>query len=300
MGSRFCSEAESRYSPVEGKALGVAWGRHREQLPKETGREGMSILVQGFPYTGNEQPHCQRSVAGAGGSPGAPRGGLCERGGPSARRVGEPGSVASECLVLAGARPELMRPKEIRECEELQEECLETRAIALIMLQAELNGVRLLTLGGVNEAAARDEEVSGVAKAIETGVWPQELWAYRQAELSLCVVDGVVLYGDRLVIPRSLHPEVLATLHLGHQGVSSMLECAGQSVWWPGLNEEVALVRERCLECSRNAPSQQKEPPARIPDVEYPFQMVCADVAQPPPEVRRSQRQVSWPAKYSA
>merc|ERR1712082_281104 len=25
-GSRFCSEAESRYSPVEGEALGVAWG----------------------------------------------------------------------------------------------------------------------------------------------------------------------------------------------------------------------------------------------------------------------------------
>jgi hypothetical protein len=41
--------------------------------------------------------------------------------------------------------------------------------------------------------------------------------------------------------------------------------------------KEVAMVRGLCLECNRNTPSQQKEPPARIPEVEYPFQMICGD-----------------------
>ena len=104
--------------------------------------------------------------------------------------------------------PQIQLPKS--QYEEIQEECWETRDVALVTLQAEVNGVKLLTLGGVQEEATRDEEMSGVARAIETGVWPQELGAYRRAKLSLCVVDSVVMYGDRLVIPRSLYGRVLA------------------------------------------------------------------------------------------
>ena len=79
------------------------------------------------------------------------------------------------------------------------------------------------------------------------------------------------------MVPAGLRQEVLATLHAGHQGVSSMMARASHSVWWPGLSGDIAKLRERCLECERNTPSQQAEPPADLPDVEYPFQWICGD-----------------------
>ena len=52
---------------------------------------------------------------------------------------------------------------------------------------------------------------------------------------------------------------------------------ADAAVWWPGLREELAKVRERCLECQTKSPSQLKEPPVDPPNPQYPFQMMCGD-----------------------
>ena len=88
---------------------------------------------------------------------------------------------------------------------------------------------------------------------------------------------GVLLFGERVVIPRGLRQEVLGTLNSGHQGVSSMAGRAGQSVWWPNISGDLVETRERCQECHRNTPSQQPEPPVALPEVRYPFQMMCGD-----------------------
>ena len=95
--------------------------------------------------------------------------------------------------------------------------------------------------------------------------------------VSLSVVNGILLYGDRVVIPKGLRQEVLGTLHSSHQGVSSMAGLVGQSVWWPNISWDIVETRARCLECHRNTPSQQLEPPAALPQVRYPFQMMCGD-----------------------
>ena len=79
------------------------------------------------------------------------------------------------------------------------------------------------------------------------------------------------------MVPGSLREEVLATLHLGHQGVTNMWGRAAASVWWPGLYEDISRVRSRCWRCDSNAPSQPKEPPVLLPTVEYPFQEICSD-----------------------
>ena len=43
------------------------------------------------------------------------------------------------------------------------------------------------------------------------------------------------------------------------------------SVWWPGMWDDIARVRARCLLCHLNVPSQPKEPPVPMPKVRYPF-----------------------------
>jgi hypothetical protein len=108
-------------------------------------------------------------------------------------------------------------------------------------------------------------------------MWPEdvkEMYRYRDM---LSSAAGVLMYGDRVVVPRALRGEVLATLHAGHQGVTSMLARGMSSVWWPGMKEDVLGVRRACGECDSNAPSQSREPPPELSQPEYPFQRICAD-----------------------
>ena len=55
----------------------------------------------------------------------------------------------------------------------------------------------------------------------------------------LTVHDGLLLKRTRLVIPYAMRNEVLAKLHEGHQGVEKCQERARQSVWWPGLSQQL-------------------------------------------------------------
>ena len=144
-------------------------------------------------------------------------------------------------------------------------------------LKGEVLGVRLLTLQQVAQETALDDELAKVRGAVESGVWSEVASDFVKVKESLSIVDGVLLYGDRVVVPKGLRQEVLGTLHAGHQGETSMMCRAGHAVWWPGLGQDVRRTRERCMLCNRNAPSQQKEPPAPLPEIEYPFQRVCAD-----------------------
>ena len=54
------------------------------------------------------------------------------------------------------------------------------------------------------------------------------------------VVDGVVMYGTRVLVPPSLRKEVCAHLHGAHQGVSSVTFPAQKSFFWPGMTSDIA------------------------------------------------------------
>ena len=93
----------------------------------------------------------------------------------------------------------------------------------------------------------------------------------------MTVVDGVVLYGSRVFIPKSLHGEVVWALHRAHQGATGMALRASETVWWPGLSRDLQLIREPCGKCVRNAPSHPAAPLHPLPSPEYHFQLVSAD-----------------------
>ena len=107
--------------------------------------------------------------------------------------------------------------------------------------------------------------------------WPEALKSLKQFREDITMVGGVAIYKDCPIIPIPLRPEVLATLHSGHQGVTGMWARASTSVWWPGMWDDISQVRSRCRECDTNTPSQPKEPPVPMPEVLYPFQQVCMD-----------------------
>ena len=81
----------------------------------------------------------------------------------------------------------------------------------------------------------------------------------------LSTTDGVAIYKDRVIIPPALRHAVLAALHAAHQGVSMMTARAETSIFWPGMTEDIAKVRNECDHCHRMAPSQPASRAAHPP-----------------------------------
>ena len=143
--------------------------------------------------------------------------------------------------------------------------------------------ISAVTWEAIATATKQDPELSTIRKAIETGdhddiiavgkVFPE----YKRVVDRFSVVQGVVVYKDRAVIPSKLRQTILNILHSAHQGVSSMTRRAERSVFWPGISESIKQVRARCGSCDRVAPSQAAQPPKPPPDPVFPFQQIAAD-----------------------
>ena len=67
-------------------------------------------------------------------------------------------------------------------------------------------------------------------------------------------MDGLVLKGTRIIVPKACNEEVLSKLHEGHFGVERTKLRARDSVYWPLMYKEIeAMVKtcEKCQEFSR-------------------------------------------------
>ena len=69
----------------------------------------------------------------------------------------------------------------------------------------------------------------------------EEIWESR----------GLIWKGDRVIVPRSLRPNILKLIHEGHLGMEKCKLRARQSFFWPGLNNDVENVVRRCDACQR-------------------------------------------------
>ena len=144
--------------------------------------------------------------------------------------------------------------------------------------------INAVTWERVEEETWRSEPMRQLIGAIKDGLddkdvkeIPEGVAEYWRHRHSLHIVDGVVMMGERIVIPPSLRHEVLVHLHGAHQGVSQMTGRAQTSFFWPGINTDIAKTRDNCRTCDTVAPSQPplEAVPPEIPT--SPFQQICSD-----------------------
>ena len=122
--------------------------------------------------------------------------------------------------------------------------------------------------------ALREAITQGFPEAYRTNPITAPFWRYR---VSLHLVEDVIVYNDRVVVPSSLRPTVLDVLHSAHQGASTMALRARATVFWPSMTDDIERRRQSCRDCIKNAPSQPRLPSKVTAPPATPFEQTFAD-----------------------
>ena len=140
-----------------------------------------------------------------------------------------------------------------------------------------------LLIDEIRAAARHDDEYQALTNVILQGFpdqkadLPSSLRQYWHVKDNLTLDDNVIICGTRLLIPRSLRRDILQRLHASHQGIERTKRRARQSVYWPGLNQQVHETVTACSACRTYLPSQQREPMLSDPAPSRVFETISAD-----------------------
>ena len=131
---------------------------------------------------------------------------------------------------------------------------------------------------------ANDEGLQVLIKVIMSG-WPEqkdevpvEATPYFHIRDELSVQNGIILRGERAVIPKSLRRDMIPRIHAAHIGIEGCLRRARECLYWPAMNSEVKDFIQQCDVCRSSDNKQQKETlhPHDVPD--RPWAKVAVDL----------------------
>ena len=136
------------------------------------------------------------------------------------------------------------------------------------------------------QAFVNDPEMQALADLIITG-WPEDikevphpLRPYWQHWETLTIEDGLVLWGEALIIPPAERERTLHQLHQFHQGITKSQLLAHGSFFWPSINKAIEEVVHQCETCTQFQSQNAAAPltPTPTPTPSHPWQMCATDI----------------------
>ena len=121
-------------------------------------------------------------------------------------------------------------------------------------------------LSQLQQETKKDNDLSTLREFIVDG-WPdlmkemltqlRQYWSYRD---ELSVENGMLLKGERIVIPRSMQQDILQQIHAGHQGAEKCSKLrAGSCVFWTSMHTDIDKVVHQCATCQEYQCTQPAE-----------------------------------------
>ena len=110
---------------------------------------------------------------------------------------------------------------------------------------------------------------------------PQVLQSYWTVREELTVEDRLILKGTRIFIPAKQHEAVLKLIHQGHLGLNKCNLHAKETVYWPGLNDQLEKLVLNCEFCLKYSHSKCKQEPSLSLGQEvplYPWTKLATDI----------------------
>ena len=269
-GSRFLRPAETRYAPVEGEALAIAWSLEQTRYFTQ-GCDKLIVVTDHKPLVKLFGDRTLDEIAN-----------------PRLFRLKQRSLMWRFTVLHEPGRDNLFSDatsrRRIQSPDDWPSDTTDMEEDLIEVSSNKISEFRAITWDTVKDATASDHNLQKLAHMITQG-FPatkpltcsstmEEFWRHRD---NLHLIDKVIMMGDRIVIPKSLRPEVLQSLHAAHQGVTSMTERARCAVYWPGISKDIDSIRASCYQCNRIAPSQAKLPPVMPHIPTTPFEAVACD-----------------------
>ena len=136
-----------------------------------------------------------------------------------------------------------------------------------IALDVKINFVQFSSdkLKQIQQETSKDPVLSAL-KDIIIDCWPESqkqlptqlrpYWSYRD---ELSVENGLILKGSRIVIPDTMHEDILSKIHAGHQGAEKCKLRAKSCVFWKNMNSDIENLVKMCNTCCQYQRSQSAE-----------------------------------------
>ncbi|XP_043246361.1 uncharacterized protein K02A2.6-like [Amphibalanus amphitrite] len=112
-----------------------------------------------------------------------------------------------------------------------------------------------VTRDSIRAAGAEDEELTRLCRQIVSG-WPArskdcptDLQPYYRFRNELTVVEGLILRGERIVVPSVLRQHLLEQAHESHPGIVRTKQRLREIFWWPGMDAAVENIVKSCTVC---------------------------------------------------
>ena len=142
-----------------------------------------------------------------------------------------------------------------------------------------LHSIRLATQADVNLTILKHIIQQGWPKTIKEV--PQEIQKYWTFCKELTIEDGLILKGTRIMIPDKMREDILKQIHEGHLGLNKCQMRAKETVYWPGLNDQLENLILNCQLCLKYSKSKNKSTPPtalghEVPTV--PWSKVATDI----------------------
>jgi hypothetical protein len=164
-----------------------------------------------------------------------------------------------------------------------------TARIAMIAIITESAATNTdITLEKVKQAAEIDPVLVALRTVIREGFpnekhnLPVALRPYWDARHQLAIDDNddMIVFGARIVLPKSMVKQTIQTLLNMHQGASKMRQRARLSLYWPHMDTDIANAASSCKECVSQLPSLPAEPLQQHEPATRPFEVLHADLGE--------------------
>ena len=137
-------------------------------------------------------------------------------------------------------------------------------------------------LESYRQAQKADATCSKLLQFCKDG-WPSkhqvkgDLALYWKVREKISVGSDLLLYGTRIIVPKSLQAETMHKIHQGHQGILKCRQRVSASVWWPGVSKDMENFVKCCPDCQKSTtPPREPLLQSSLPD--YPWERVATDL----------------------
>ena len=129
--------------------------------------------------------------------------------------------------------------------------------------------LQAVTLAEMSRETRRDDTLSKLIEHIQDGKWSRDekLKPFKAVKDELSVYEGVILRGNRIVVPSSLQKKILKLSHETHQGIVKTKQFLRSRFFWPGMDSAAEAMIKNCCACVLNQPLNKYKPllPASLP-----------------------------------